>query len=1008
MAKVSIVVPVYNAGPYIEQCLKSLVEQTLKDIEIILINDGSTDDSLELCLAYARTDRRSRVVDQENAGACVARNKGIQLAKGEYVLFVDADDFFELDMVYRAYAKATETNADIVVFDADVFNMATGQYEAGNWILNKDLLPAKEPFSRDDLPATLFQLVAGGPCNKLMRREFVVAQSLDFPIMKSLEDVPFVYTALAVANRIAVVPMVLQHYRKNAPKAGLVSAAAVYPARIFESYGILRERLLDRSLYSQLEQSFVNRAASDFVDQYLYILKDDAAKEFFGLYLANVVDKDYLFSEKQEGYFQRPFVYNKLNEILLKYRRGSIQKSDSPKVSVVMPVYNVAPFLRQCINSVLCQTLCDFELILVDDGSTDDSLAIIKEYADIDGRIIYTRQSNMYAGVARNTGMERANGEYLLFLDPDDFFAPTLLEDMYNKAESDEADVVLCDGRYYDNVTGKYSNARLLLQRYNIPKTLPFSYLDNPDKILHISIDCPWNKLFRKAFVDAHDLRFQPLRSANDVYFVDCAILLADKISVVDKKLVNYRTNVHTSLQATRAKEPLNFYEALSAVRARMQNEDRYPDIERSLISLFIAGCRSHLNRAKDGEEFTELYTFYRETAFDAWEIDTNDLHQFVYVDDRKWVERVRDSSAIDYLLSAWRDSEKKKAVQPVPQSVRVPESSGGMRVQYYRSYAIGCAITYVPRKIRGLIDCLKEHGPSYTLRRIPEHFGIPAGAEMKRPASGVTKLKRNPRIVVSMTTYPKRIGEVVRSIETLMDQTLKADEIILWLASEQFPDGERSLPQDLLALRKRGLSIKWCSDLKSHKKYYFAMQQYPDDIVVTVDDDLYYSSDMLELLYNAYVKHPDCVCAMRCHLIKFDKNGAVRPYKQWGIEQSTIVGVPSMRLFPTSGAGTLYPPHSLDVHLFDQDISMGSCRSADDVWLKTMQNLKHTPTIQVVPYRPLRYVESTQDEALCHINVDGNQNDAQIENMSSVFVGSWTKDAMPEDMDSDVEQVSN
>ena len=143
MAKVSIVVPVYNAGPYIEQCLKSLVEQTLKDIEIILINDGSTDDSLELCLAYARTDLRIRVVDQENAGACVARNKGIQLAKGEYVLFVDADDFFELDMVYRAYAKATETNADIVVFDADVFNMATGQYEAGNWILNKDLLPAK-------------------------------------------------------------------------------------------------------------------------------------------------------------------------------------------------------------------------------------------------------------------------------------------------------------------------------------------------------------------------------------------------------------------------------------------------------------------------------------------------------------------------------------------------------------------------------------------------------------------------------------------------------------------------------------------------------------------------------------------------------------------------------------------------------------------------------------------------------------------------------------------------
>lgn len=1000
MPNVSIVVPVYNAETYLSQCLDSLVNQTHKDIEIILVNDGSSDDSLLICEAYAASDSRVRVIDQVNSGACVARNRGIEQADGDYLLFVDADDFLELDLVYQVYTRAMQTQADVVLFDADVYNMATMQYEKGSWILNKDLLPSEEVFNRDDVPSTLFQLVAGGPCNKLFRRQFILSRSIDFPIMKSLEDVPFVYTALAEADKIAVVNEVLQHYRKNAPKLGLVAAAATFPVRIIDSYNLLKARLESRGLYVQLEQTFTNRAAADFVDQYLYILKDEYSRDFFGMYLANVVNGTYGLSEKPKEYYHRPFVYNKLTEIQGRYYREPFQRLALPKVSVVMPVYNVAPFLRQCINSILTQTLTDFELILVDDGSTDESLSIIKEYAVLDARISYATQENMYAGVARNTGLKMANGEYLLFLDPDDFFEPTLLEDLYNKAESDEADVVLCDGRYYDNVTKKSTNARLLLQRYNIPKTLPFSYRDNPDKILHVSIDCPWNKLFRRSFVEEHGLQFQPLRSANDVYFVDCALLLADRISVVDKKLVNYRTNVHTSLQATRAKEPLNFYEALTAVRGRMMSEERYPEIERSLVSLFIAGCRSHLNRAKDGVEFETLYSFYTKTAFDAWELDTDEPGQFVYVADSKWVARVRDNSPIDYLLAEWRDEAKKKsAAAPVPAPASTQAWHGdGEQIRYYRSYAIGCAITFVPRKIRGFISCIKEHGLNYTLRRIPEHFGIPAGAELKAPERGVTNVKRTPRIIVSMTSYPKRISCVAKSVETLMDQTVKADEIILWLAKEQFPNGMDSLPKDILALQKRGLSIKWCNDLRSHKKYYFAMKEFPEDIIVTVDDDLYYDKDMIERLYESHQKHPDCVCAMRCHLVKFDKLGSVRPYKQWTIEQSALVDVPSKVLFPTSGAGTLYPPHSLDERVFDQEISMKQCRDADDVWLKTMQNLKQTPAVQVVPYRALKYVEATQDEALCSVNVDGGGNDVQIASMRTAFPGSWAKETMSDE----------
>jgi hypothetical protein len=187
---------------------------------------------------------------------------------------------------------------------------------------------------------------------------------------------------------------------------------------------------------------------------------------------------------------------------------------------------------------------------------------------------------------------------------------------------------------------------------------MPFSYADKPDKILHVTIDCPWNKLFLKSFVEKHALEFQILRSANDVYFVDSALILADRIAVADKKLVNYRTNVKTSLQANRAKEPLNFYQALTAVRGRVKDEERFASVKRSLISLFISACRHHLDKARDEEEFNLLYDFYKKTAFSEWDLDPSDKAAYVYAEDRLWVERVLSSTVKEYLIKGIKKKE--------------------------------------------------------------------------------------------------------------------------------------------------------------------------------------------------------------------------------------------------------------------------------------------------------------------------------------------------------------
>ena len=123
------------------------------------------------------------------------------------------------------------------------------------------------------------------------------------------------------------------------------------------------------------------------------------------------------------------------------------------------------------------------------------------------------------------------------------------------------------------------------------------------------------------------------------------------------------------------------------------------------------------------------------------------------------------------------------------------------------------------------------------------------------------------PRIVVSLTSYPARIHSVYRVIDNILSQTRKPDRILLWLAESQFPEKERNLPGELMKETERGLEIRWCRDLRPHKKYLYAMKEFPEDILITVDDDLVYPDDMIDVLYQSYVKHPRAVSAMRTHI---------------------------------------------------------------------------------------------------------------------------------------------
>lgn len=248
---------------------------------------------------------------------------------------------------------------------------------------------------------------------------------------------------------------------------------------------------------------------------------------------------------------------------------------------------------------------------------------------------------------------------------------------------------------------------------------------------------------------------------------------------------------------------------------------------------------------------------------------------------------------------------------------------------------------------------------------------------------SGITTQKRETQFIVSLTSFPARINDIWICIESLLRQTVQPDAIILWLAESQFPD--KRIPETLEKLKSRGLTVRFCDDLRSHKKYYSAMKEYPNDCIITFDDDLYYDANVIKRVVDLYSQYPDCICTNRAHEIVL-KEGLVVPYKNWNHNVVTIVK-PSNTLLATGGAGTLYPPNLLSHHVFDTELIKSLCFHADDVWLKLMATVNGTKVVTHSQYnKDFLTISSSQNEKLVSQNVFDGGNDIQFQKVCQYF----------------------
>jgi glycosyltransferase involved in cell wall biosynthesis len=246
------------------------------------------------------------------------------------------------------------------------------------------------------------------------------------------------------------------------------------------------------------------------------------------------------------------------------------------------------------------------------------------------------------------------------------------------------------------------------------------------------------------------------------------------------------------------------------------------------------------------------------------------------------------------------------------------------------------------------------------------------------------TTEKRDKKIVVSVTTIPPRIQKIQQVMMRMLTQTVRPDKIVIYLGKIQF-EGKK-LPLFLrLQMELFGVEVRYVEDIGPHTKYFWAMKEFPNDLIVTVDDDIRYPNDMIEELYNSYKKHPNCVSARRCHLITFDEQGQIKKYNDWKYKYSELIDTPSMLLFPTGVGGVLYPPQVLHPEVFNIENVKKLSLKADDVWLKFMAVMNGTKTVMTKPFI-IKHVKGSQKVSLNKENVAGLGNDVFIKNVISSY----------------------
>lgn len=525
-------------------------------------------------------------------------------------------------------------------------------------------------------------------------------------------------------------------------------------------------------------------------------------------------------------------------------------------LSVVVPVHNAAPYLEACLQSLRAQEGISFEVLLVNDASTDNSAEICNETVAKDDRFkLIDIKKNVGVAAARNLGISIAIGEYIGFVDPDDVIGKEYFRAMYNRAIESNSEIVV------NYRIERIDPSDKIIGRKFAGINKERAGLTFRDKIrIASSTGITWNKIYKREFLQENNIYFPEIKTmGTDNYFTWLSLAMAGKVSSLKGDSYFYRENPHSIIRKEKDASYFKLADVYERLLLRMNNI-KYKNRKekqiwlRSLYSRIARDTKSNISGFNNDELKQQCLAY------------SKDIFPFLNVE-------------------------------------------------------------------------IKEKLP-----------------------------------IISLTSYPGRINTVHEVIQSLKRQKHPYQKIILWLAEGQFSKKESELPKALLDLVDAKFQICWCKeDIRSYKKLIPALINYPEEIIVTCDDDIIYPEDWLSRLMESYYENPDVIHCLRGRSIEIDEaKKGFKPYSTWRLIDTPIFE--TKRILLTGAGGCLYKKSLLMDDVLDVDKFTNLCPDADDVWFWSSAIRKGTK-IKVArnPLNKLNEIEGSQESSLWSENIIKN-----------------------------------
>ena len=625
--RISIIIPIYNVNKYLRECLDSIINQTLKTIEIICVNDGSTDNSLEIIKEYIY-DNRIIIINKNNSGYGDSMNQGLNIASGEYIGIVESDDFIDINMFENLYKLTKKGDIDIIRSNFYLY-WEKNKKEALNFKILKNLYnKIFNPMELQNIFLVQPSIWAG-----IYKKLFLIKNNIKFLTTPgaSYQDTSFFYKTLYKANKIFCTKKAFYYYRQT------------------NSNSSVNNNTLNKVIFTHIELNEIEKFIKKDIKLYNKNQRYFNTKKIMTLlWNLNRVDKKKQYNKilykeiyeilKSDNYIHEQFNNFEINFLYHLKNNGEKRTSEiflyspkekNPQISVIIPIYNCEKYIKECLSSLIKQTFKNFEIICINDGSNDDTLKILKKFEAKDERIIIFNQNNSGPGIARNIGMKKSKGEYLIFLDSDDIFKKTMLEELYIKIKENDSDVVICNSQNFEKKKWwkKFYEKNYLIND-NIIKQKTFSSLDIEKDFFNLFIWWPWDKLFKRKYIENLGIEYQNLKSSEDLFFVAASVIAAKKISYLDKILINHRIGIKNSVSNSRQKSWDNFYYALKKLKKFIKEKGLYKRFKQDFIN-YVASFSIWQLENINGISFELLYKKIKNEWWNEFEVTKYEKNYF-------------------------------------------------------------------------------------------------------------------------------------------------------------------------------------------------------------------------------------------------------------------------------------------------------------------------------------------------------------------------------------------